>query len=95
MYIGFMIGSESATRRKNRNSVSNRPEVMIDKVLCLCNTFMAAIPRLRSENRRRVGVVASNREEEQWGGITAGGRADHVQTEMRSLDDRPEFVGRQ
>ena len=67
MYIGFMIGSESATRRKNRNSVSNRLEVTIDKVLCLCNTFMAAIPRLESENRRRVGVVASNGEEEQWG----------------------------
>ena len=42
MYIGFMIGSERAVRRKNRNSVSSRADVTIDKVLCLCNAFMAA-----------------------------------------------------
>jgi len=44
MYIGFIIGTERATRRKNRNSVSSRAEVTIDKVLCLCNAFMATVP---------------------------------------------------
>lgn len=45
MYIVFIIGTERATSRKSRNSMSSRLAVTIDKVLCLCNSFMAAISR--------------------------------------------------
>jgi len=65
MYIGFMTGSERATTRKSKNSVSNRLAVVIDKALCLCNGFMAVV--LRSESQKRVRVVASRWEEEKRG----------------------------
>lgn len=64
MYIDLIIGSERATRRKSRNSVSNRDEVTIDNILCLCNSFMAAVPRAGSRELTKTGVVAPNEEEE-------------------------------
>ena len=62
-----MIGSERATTRKSKNSVSKRLAVAIDKALCLCNGFIAAVPRRGSQKQTRVGVVASGWEEERRG----------------------------
>jgi hypothetical protein len=41
-YIVFIIGTERATRRKKRNSMSRKLEVTIDKTLCFRNGLMAA-----------------------------------------------------
>ena len=56
MYIVFIIGSERATRRNSRNSVSNRADVTIDNVLCLCNAFMAATPLEESRGNEDGGL---------------------------------------
>lgn len=58
-----MIGNERAAMRKSTNSDSNRLEVTIDKVLCLCNglmngfmdRFMVAVSRPGRRDRKEQG----------------------------------------
>ena len=89
MYIGFITGSDRATSRKSKNSVSNRPAVVIDKALCLCNGFIAAILRQGSQKQTGVGVVPSRWEEKKRGKSQL---AESARTSGLRPDGRRAFV---